>query len=196
MSDWTSVYEQLEARIEPHGVRVLGRRLGPETTGVFDGLSITTNTDYDLETRCYNIAHSFGHITQWSLDYPRCQQLYDRLYAAKASKHAGPEALEQTLQHFREYEEEASQHAAWLLLDIGHAGILPSFTNFARADIEVIIALHRDGHAPVWHSFFDDWNAKVARGELKLRPFELRPIPLFTPIPIKPQEVIQGVDGL
>ena len=190
------VYECLKARIESYGVQVLARRLGLETTGVFDGLSITTNTDYDLETRCYNIAHSFGHIAQWSLDYPRFQRLYDELHAAKANKHADAVALEQALQRFRAYEEEASQYAMWLLLDTGNADILLGFTNFARADIEAIVAFHRDGHAPVWHSFFDDWNEKVARGELKLRPFEPRPMPPFTPLPIEPQEVIQEVDGL
>src|SRR5215468_10111394 len=161
MSDWAMVYEYLKARIESHGVQVLARQLGLETTGVFDGLSITTNTDYDLETRCYNIAHSFGHIAQWSLDYPRFQRLYDELHAAKDNKHADAVALEQALQRFRAYEEEASQYAMRLLMDTGNADILPGFTNFARADIEAIVAFHRDGHAPVWHSFFDDWNEKV-----------------------------------
>jgi hypothetical protein len=189
------VYERLKAWIESHGVQVRARQLELETTGVFDGLSITTNTDYDLETRCYNMAHSLGHIAQWSLDSPRFQQLYHQLHAAKANKRADPAVLEQALQRFRAYEEEASQYAAWLLLDTGNAAILPSFTSFARADMEAIVALHRDGHAPAWHRFFDDWKAKVGRGELQLRPFEPRLIPPFTPLPIAPQEVIQEVDG-
>jgi hypothetical protein len=195
MSDWTKVYDRLESRIESGGVRVLARKLGPETTGVFDGLSITTNTACDLETRCYNLAHSFGHIAQWSLDYPRFRQLYDRLHAAKADRQADPEALEQALRRFREYEEDASGYAAWLLFDTGNADILPRFTNFARADIEAIVAFHRDGHAPPWQRFFEDWNAKVGRGELTLKPFEPRPIPAFTPIAIAPQAVIQEVGG-
>jgi hypothetical protein len=194
MSDWPLIYELLKTRVESYGVVVIARQLELELTGVFDGLTIITNTDYDLETRCYNIAHSFGHIAQWSLDYPRFQRLYDELHAAKANKYANVVALERALQRFRAYEEEASEYAAWLLRETGNADILPGFTNFARADIEVIVAFHRDGHAPVWHSFFDDWNAKVVRGELKLRPFEPKPIPLFTPLPIEPQEVIQEND--
>src|SRR5712692_298866 len=98
MPDWPLVYERLKARIESHGVAVLARRLGLDTTGVFDGLSITTNTAYDLETRCYNIAHSLGHIVQWSSEYPRFKRLYDTLHAAKANKQAEPAALEQALQ--------------------------------------------------------------------------------------------------
>jgi hypothetical protein len=195
MSDWTRVYTRLEARIESQGVRVLARRLGPGTTGIFDGLTITTNTDCDLETRCFNIAHSFGHIAQWSLDYPHFRQLYDNLYAAKANKHADPGALERALHRFREYEEEASRYAAWLLLDTGNAGVLPRFANFARADIEAIVAHHRDGHAPVWKTSFAEWNARVGRGELIPQPFEARPIPSFTPLPIEPQAVIQEVEG-
>jgi hypothetical protein len=195
MIDWSAVYERLRSYIEARGVRVLARPMGFETTGVFDGLSITTNTSYDLETRCHNVAHSFGHIAQWSLDYPRQQRLYDDLHAAKDTKAADPAALERALRRFREYEEEASQYAAWLLARAGDAEALPAFTNFARADIEAIVGLHRDGIAPIWHTFFADWNAKVARGELKVEPFTPKPIPPFVPRAIEPQEVIQEVDG-
>jgi hypothetical protein len=195
MTDWNQVCARLKARIESCGVRVLARQMGPDTTGVFDGLTITTNTDCDLETRCYNVAHSFGHIAQWSLDYPRFRRLYDTLYAAKVNKRNDPAALEQALARFREYEEDASRYAAWLLIDTGSAEVLPRFCNFARADIEEIVAHHRDGHAPAWKRFFAEWNARVARGELTIRPFEPRPIPPFTPVPIAPQAVIQEVEG-
>jgi hypothetical protein len=195
MVDWADVYERLTARIEACGVRVFAQRLGFETTGIFDGLSITTNTSYDLETRCHNIAHSFGHIAQWSLDYIYQQQLYDDLHAAKANKAAYPVALEQALQSFRCYEEEASQYATWLLADTGNSDALPAFTNFARADIEAIVAFHRDGIAPIWHEFFDRWNWEAAVGQRRVLPFEPKPIPPFTPRHIEPQEVIQEVDG-
>lgn len=195
MPDWASIYDRLKARIEACGVQVLARRLKLETTGVFDGLTITTNTAYDLETRCYNIAHSFGHIAQWSLGFPRFQALYDDLHAAKLNKQNDPDRLKDALLRFRQYEEEASQYAAWLLIDTGHAEAIPSFTNFARADLEAIVAFHRDGHAPFWHHFFEEWNAEIARGELQLRPFEPRPIPSITPILIEPQEVIQEVES-
>ena len=75
MPDWSTIYERLTARIESYGIAVRAQRLGLETTGVFDGHSITTNTDYDLETRCHNIAHAFGHIAQWSLEYDRFRAL-------------------------------------------------------------------------------------------------------------------------
>jgi hypothetical protein len=192
MPDWEAVYERLRACIESFGVAVVGKRLGLETTGVFDGLSITTNTAYDLETRCHNIAHAFGHIVQWSLDYPRFQRLYEGLYAAKANKEADREGLQRALADFRRYEEEASGYATWLLGHTGHADAIPAFTNFARADIEAIVAFHRDGTAPAWHTFFADWNAQVARGERHLRGFEPKPVPPFTPVGMTPQEVIQN----
>jgi hypothetical protein len=196
MSDWAAVYDRLKTRIQVLGVAVRAERLGLETTGIFDGLSITTNTNYDLETRCYNMAHSLGHIVQWSLDYPGQQALYDELNAAKANKHADPAALARALARFRAYEEEASEYAAWLLADTGNTDSLPAFTNFARADIEAIVGFHRDGIAPVWHVFFADWKARRARGDLTLQPFQPRPIPSFQPVSIEPQEVIQEVDGL
>jgi hypothetical protein len=196
MVDWASVFERLKARIESRGVEVAARRMGLDTTGVFDGLSITTNTAFDTETRSYNVAHSFGHIVQWSLDYPRFRALYDDLHAAKARKGTDPEALRQALERFRHYEEEASQYAAWLLADTGSPDAVPGFTVFARADIEAIVAFHRDGAAPVWHRFFADWRARVDRGERAVCPFAPKPIPAFTPVRIEPQEVIQCPEPL
>jgi hypothetical protein len=192
MPDWANVYERLKSRIELFGVMVHTERLGSQTTGVFDGLSITTNTAYDLETRCYNIAHSLGHIVQWSLDYARFRSLYDKLNEAKANKAAAPAALERVLGQFRGYEEEASEYAAWLLVETGNAEVLSAFSNFARADIEAIVTFHRDGVAPVWHEFYGAWNDRVACGELAVSTFQPRPIPPFRPISIECQEVIQG----
>jgi hypothetical protein len=192
MVDWANAYERLKARIEARGVSVLARPLGFETTGIFDGVSITTNTSYDLATRCHNIAHSLGHIAQWSLDYACQKRLYDDLHAAKANKVADPAALEQALLRFRAYEEEASQYATWLFADSGCADALRAFTKFARADIEAIVAFHRDGIAPVWHEFFDRWNREAAA---RVTPFDPKPIPPFTPLAIAPQEVIQEVYG-
>jgi hypothetical protein len=191
MVDWADVWERLAARIEASGVRVLAQPLGFETTGIFDGLSITTNTFCDLQTRCHNIAHSFGHIAQWGLDYAAQQRLYDDLHAAKANQAGDAAALERALLRFRGYEEEASGYAAWLLSDCGNRDALPAFTNFARADIETIVGFHRDGTAPIWHEFFDAWNRDVAAGRRQVLPFDPKPIPPFAPRFIQPQEVIQ-----
>lgn len=168
-------------------------KLGPQTTGIFDGLSITTNSDCDLETQSYNMAHAFGHIVQWSVDGPRCEALYGALYEAKDHKESDAARLERALDAFRAYEEEASGYAAWLLLDLAGAAWLPRFTSFARADIEAIVSYHRDGMAPIWSEFFCAWTASAERGEIEPRDFTPKPVPPFTPRPIAPQEVIQGV---
>jgi hypothetical protein len=167
--------------------------MGPQTTGIFDGSSITTNSDFDLETQCHNLGHAFGHIAQWSLDGPRCECLYAALNSAKERRAADPQALETALQRFREYEDEASGHAAWLLQETGNAAALGSFTLFARADIDAIVSYHRDGVAPIWNEFFAAWQAKAARGEIEVREFVPLPIPPFIPLPIAPQEVVRGV---
>jgi len=172
---------------------VKSQKLGPQTTGVFDGLSITTNSECDLETQCHNMGHAFGHIVQWSLHGPRFQALYERLYAAKERQHKDPAALERALLAFREYEEEASEYAAWLLKETANGAALAAFTPFARADIEAIVSFHREGTAPVWNEFFAAWQARAARGEIEVRDFVRRPIPPFTPRHIAPQEVIRGV---
>src|SRR5262249_25185583 len=167
--DWSRIHQGLKDRIEACGVRVKSERLGPQTTGIFDGLSITTNSDCDLETQCHNMGHAFGHIVQWSLEGPRFLALYEALYAAKERKQEDPAALERALQAFREYEEEASGYAAWLLRNTGNGAALESFTPFARADIEAIVSYHRDGVAPVWNEFFAEWKVRAARGEFEVR---------------------------
>jgi hypothetical protein len=191
--EWNTVYARLKQRIESSGVRVHCRKLGPQTTGIFDGSSITTNCDCDRETQCHNMGHAFGHIAQWSLDGPRCQDLYTALDAAKERKREDPAALERALDVFRTYEEEASAYAAWLLLDTGHAEAIDSFTRFARADIEAIVSYHREGVAPIWSEFFAAWQAQAARGEIEVREFAPRSIAPFTPVAIAPQEAIRGV---
>src|SRR5688572_13925956 len=130
MTDWPDVFERLRAFAQGYGVEVRTRPMEPETTGIFDGLSITCNSAYDLETCCYNVAHSFGHIVQWSVEYPRQRALYEELYRAKASREVDPASLGAALDHFRAYEEEASEYAVWLLEAAGCAAVVPSFTTF------------------------------------------------------------------
>ncbi|MSR57354.1 MAG: hypothetical protein EXS05_06755 [Planctomycetaceae bacterium] len=87
----------MKVRIVACGIRVQCRRLGRQTTGIFDGLSITTNSDCDIETRCHNLGHAFGHIVQWSRENRRCQRLYDELYAAKRRPQHDSARLERAL---------------------------------------------------------------------------------------------------
>jgi hypothetical protein len=193
--NWKAVFERLKKRIESSGVRVECRKLGPQTTGIFDGSSITTNSDCDIETQCHNLAHAFGHIAQWSLDGLSCERLYEALHSAKERRTADPQALEVALARFHEYEEEASGHAAWLLEETGNAAAIASFTPFARADIEAIVSYHREGVAPIWTEFFAAWQALAARGEINVRRFAPLAIPPFTPVAIAAQEIVRGVEA-
>lgn len=191
--DWTIVYALLKTRIEAAGILVRRQKLGLTTTGVFDGTSVTTNSDCDLETQCHNLAHALGHIIQWSVETSRCQSLYDELHAAKDGKLSDPGRLERALFAFREYEEEASEYAAGLLIETGNEPVLAAFTPFARADIEAIVSYHRDGVAPIWDQFFADWQTRAARREFEVRGFVPKPLPYFVPRHIAPQEVIRSV---
>src|SRR3954447_21483289 len=85
-SEYEPLYASLVERIGSYGVEVREESLGPETPGKFDGVSITMNPDYDLESRCYFLAHSLGSIVLWGLDFAGSQTVFDELRSAKKRK--------------------------------------------------------------------------------------------------------------
>jgi hypothetical protein len=166
-----------------------------ETAGKFDGLSITINPDHDLEARCFYLAHSFGSIVEWSLEYRDVSRLFGELREAKKSRDREPERFEHALDRFSTFENVASEYAVWLLADIGEQEVVGRYTEFFRADLESMRIYHREGVAPPWPAFFADWKASVARGDRTVMRYTPRPVPPFTPVLIQEQEVVQERDG-
>jgi hypothetical protein len=190
-SSFEILYSSLRAKTESYGIQVRCEPLGLETPGKFDGLSITLNSDYDLESCCYYLVHSLGSIIQWSLDPQGSQRVFDELRKAKVNKSSDPVRFTQALERFCSFEEVSSEYAVWILKDIGHDWAIPSYTDFFRADMEAMIQYHRSGRAPVWREFFAEWKEQVAQGEKQVRPFRPRPVPQFRPVFIQMQEVLQ-----
>lgn len=164
-----------------------------EKPGEFDGPSITINPLHDLEARCYYLAHSFGSIAQWSTDFQKSQKVFDDLRNARDKKGSRPQ-FDQALEAWRRFEEASSEHAVWVLREIGHLNAVPSYTVFFRADIEAMTIFHRTGKEPGWPEFFADWKERVERGEVRVESFPPRPVPRFQPARIEPQEVQQERD--
>ena len=189
MLDWAAEYERISGMIRKAGVEVRAESLGPGILGAFDGVSITTSPDWDYESRCHSLAHCLGHTIQWSVDYELHETMYRDLAAAKREKESNPEFLARMLEEFRRYEEEASEFGASLFE--GRAEASSAFAVFARADIEAILAFHREGVAPPWKPFFDKWKAEVAGGERVVAGFSARRIPALTLRRAPVQEVIQ-----
>lgn len=191
-----TTYSRLKEWAAAQGITVTEAPLEMETPAKFDGPSIVLHRGYDLPTRCFYLLHSLGSVVAWSVAPNDAQQVYDELRAAKAAKAKQPARLERALKGFYAFEDVVSQYAVWLLDEIGHADLIRAYTEFARADMEAMLQFHRSGIAPQWSAFFADWQAKIARGEQPLHPFEPKPIPSFQPVPIQPQEVVQEVDGV
>jgi hypothetical protein len=78
-----------------------------------------------------------------------------------------------------------------MLAEISHSDVIPSYTNFMRADLEALTEFHHTGKAPVWREFFARWNAEVARGDRRVPPFEPKPVPPFQPVRTERQEILQ-----
>lgn len=195
MNDYHKLMADLRLRTESHRITVVLEPMDREQPGKFNGPTITLNPDYDLEKRCFYLVHSVGSIVLWSIDRKGTQKVFDDLRAAKKTKDREPERFAAALERFCDFEEASSEHAVWLLAELGHAWAIPSYTEFFRADIESMIIFHREGVAPVWRDFFSEWKERVARGEKKVPPFTPRPIPSFTPVRIPPQEVVHEIDG-
>jgi hypothetical protein len=175
------LFPDLETFIVGHGVEVRLKKMDIETPGEFDGLSITINPRHDLEARCFYLAHSFGSIVQWSTDYERAKKVVKDV---RSDPQKGIAA-------YRNFEQTSSEHAVWVLNEIGHADAVAAYTTFFRADIESMTIFHLTGKAPDWPEFFAEWKRKAASGEIQIEPFTPRAIPPFHPVRIREQEVLQ-----
>ena len=185
------LFDDLERFISGHGVEVRLKKMDVEKPGVFDGPSITINPVHDREAASYYLAHSFGSIYQWSTDFERAQEVFNDLRDAKKGQGA---EFEHALDAWRTFEQTSSDHAVWVLGEIGHSDVIDAYTVFFRADIEAMTIFHHTGKEPRWPEFFADWKEKVARGEIRIEPFRPKPVGRFRPLKIEKQEVVQERD--
>ena len=185
------VFRDLQRFVRSHGIEIREKDMDIDTPGEFDGPTMTLNPKHDLEALCFYLAHSFGSIYQWSLDTRRAQLIFNALRDAKKT---GGTGFEQALQVWRLFEQTSSEHAVWVLGEIGHADAVDPYTVFFRADIEAMTVYHRTGKEPRWPDFFADWKRKVATGEIQIDPFRPKPVARFTPRKIEKQEVVQERD--
>jgi hypothetical protein len=196
----TPTLDDLDRRLrewaDGHGISVRDLVLGPETSGSFDGPNITINPVYDPESQAFVLAHSIGSVAVWTLDQAGSRAAYDDLRAAKRARNRDPKWLERALVAWAAHEEAASEFAIGLLGEIRHEWAVRAYTEFARADLEMMLAFHRSERPPIWETFFPDWRRRLARGEVQVRPYARRPIPPdFRPVRIPPQEVYREEDG-
>jgi hypothetical protein len=195
VGDFKRLFADLTARAAEYGVAVQFRTLEPETPAKFDGPTVAFDPRYDLESRCYYLAHALGSICQWSADPAGTRATFREMHAAEAKRDADSDRFEKALAKHLAFEERSSGHAAWLLADAGHGWAVPGYTLFFRADLAAVEQYHRVGVAPVWREFFPAWKGRAARGEVKVQPFDPRPVPPFTAVPIPTQEVMREEDG-
>jgi hypothetical protein len=185
------LFDDLERFISTRGVEVRLKEMELEKPGVFDGPTITINPKHDQEAASFYLAHSFGSIAQWSTDFEHAQKVFDELRDAKKVQGS---RFEEALKAWRLFEQTSSDHAVWVLDQVGHADAIAAYTVFFRADIEAMTVFHRTGKEPRWPDFFADWKRKVASGEIRIEPFRPKPVVRFRPVRIEKQEVLQERD--
>ena len=179
------LFDDLKRHVSDRGVEVRARNMNIETPGEFDGPSITINPRHDLQAACYYLVHSFGSICQWSTDFEHATRVFENLRQGKT---------EPAIEAWRLFEQTSSEHAVWVLQEIGHAAVVRSYTVFFQADIEAMTIFHRTGKEPPWPEFLADWKRRVERGEIVVEPFRPKPVPRFRPVRIEKQEVLQERD--
>jgi hypothetical protein len=188
------LFDDLRRFIESFGVGVRRKEMDIETPGAFDGLTITINPKHDATAASYYLAHAFGSIVQWSTATDMARAVYDGLRTAKERRDEEPALFEQALSEYRTFEQTSSEHAVWMLAQIGHHDSIADYTTFFRADIEAMTIFHRTGKEPPWPEFYADWKRRVVAGEIRIDPFTPTPIPSFQPRRIEHQEVLQERD--
>lgn len=185
------VFDDLGRFIASHGIDIREKNMDVEKPGEFDGPTITINPKHDLQALCFYLAHSFGSIYQWSTDSERAKKVFTDLREAKK---AASVDFERALEAWRSFEQTSSEHAVWVLGEIGHAEAIDPYTVFFRADIEAMTVYHRTGKEPRWPDFFADWKRRVESGEIRIDPFRPKPVARFRPVRIETQEVLQERD--
>ena len=191
--DFQKMYKNVRGWAGAHGIRVGLSLLPAGKAGEFDGLSATMNSEYEPEEVVYYLTHALGSIVRWSLSRPEVQKMFDEMRAAKKGDERN--RLEQAIKAYRAFEEESSEFAVWLLAELGHTGVVPSYTNFMRADLQALTEFHRNGRAAVWREFFARWNEDVTAGRKQGLSFRPKPIPPFEPVLIEKQEILQEHGG-
>ena len=187
------LFDDLKRYIGSHGIQIKTKRMDVDKPGEFDGPSLTLNPVHDREALCFYLAHSFGSIYQWSTDCQGAQKVFDGLRDAKRERGNRP-IFERALEEWRVFEQTSSDHAVWVLGNVGHSQAIDAYTTFFRADIEAMTIFHRTGKEPRWPDFFADWKRKVASGEIRIEPFRPKPVSRFRPVRIEKQEVLQEHD--
>ena len=185
------LFHDLQRYITGCGVRVPLKTMDIEKPGEFDGLSITINPLHPPEARSYYLTHAFGSIIQWSTDFKAAQKVFQELRAAAGRRKEAPDRFEEALKAYRRFEQTSSEHAVWLLEQIGHRAAIRPYTVFFRADIEAMTIFHRTGHSPRWPDFFAQWKRRAKSGDVWIEPFGRKPFSRFQPVRIDMQEVLQ-----
>jgi hypothetical protein len=194
MAMFEQLFEDLKRHSESNGVSVRSKSMPDEIPGEFDGPTITINSEHDVESRSYYLAHSFGSIVGWSVDFEGARATYSELRAAKKTKDRDPARLDRALRGFADFEERASEYAVSVLGVLNYGHVIPAYTVFFRADLESMLLFHREGEAPVWKEFFPHFAAQVRSGERKIAPYRPRQVPPFRPVKIEKQQVVQEND--
>ena len=165
-------YADVSAWAAAHGIAVGQRPLAPGTAGTFDGLSATMNSGYSAAERTYYFVHALGSVVRWSLSHDAVQAMFDELRGAKKDRAGDPDRLERAIDAYRAFEIESSEFAVWLLAELGHAAVVPSYTTFMRADLDALTEFHRTGKAPVWRDFFARWQEEIAAGRRQVQSYQ------------------------
>src|SRR5205085_3013657 len=150
------------------------------------------NPSHDADARSYYLVHGFGSIVQWSTDFERAEKVFNEVRSAKRARRDDPERFERALKTYRQFEERSSNHAVWVIDQVGHRSAIRPYTVFFRADIEAMTIFHRTGHSPRWREFYAQWKRRVKSGEVWVKPFSPMPFARFEPKRIPPQEVLQA----
>jgi hypothetical protein len=133
--NFESIHADVCRWAEAHGLSVRQARLEAKKAGDFDGLSVTMNASYTAEERTYHLVHALGSIVRWSMSYVQVRELFQELRDAKSTPDNAIR-VESAIDRYRAFEIESSEFAVWLLGERGKSDVVPTYTNFMRADLK------------------------------------------------------------
>ena len=153
------VWRRSASKVVKYGFKLELADLEPPRTGIFDGLRMVIDPDFDFEMQCFVLLHLFGHSVQWVA--PSLEQ------GLVALRHTEDKARFMRVLH--DYEFQAGRFGLQLLHEAGVVDLDPWYSDFVATDWRYVERYYQTDQIPPWEEC-------LCSAEEQIRPLPIPPL--------------------